>query len=172
MKFQIYKISNNEGKFYIGQTPNELSKVLKQLKRKYMNYLNGNLDDWNCSFQVLGGTDISIECIKDLGEIKLKEAKEQTNTYIDDIDNKSSCVNCVSVIEFDKGTQFKKYTEEIKNNYQQYQKNYYAKNKEYFKNDKYKKKRREYYEKNRDKIIERVKKRYKDKNNLSDVNNE
>lgn len=121
MKFQIYKITNSEGKYYIGQTQNELSKVLKQIKKKYIKYLNGNLDDWACSFQVLEGSNIGIECVKDLGEIKLKEAREQTNKYIDGLENSLNCVNIiVGKIEPDKYTQLKKLTEESKNNYLQY----------------------------------------------------
>ncbi len=173
MKFQIYKISNSEGKFYIGQTHYPLSGVLKQLQNKYIKYLNNdNLDDYNCSFQVLAGSNISIECIKDLGETKLKKAKEQTNAYIANLDDITKCVNSMGKIEIDKYDEYKKYTGEIKNKYLQYQKDYYTKNKEYFKNDEYKKKRREYYEKNKAKIIERVKKRYKDKTNSNVVNNE
>ena len=165
MKYQIYKIFNSEGKFYIGLTKNDLTKVLKQLKRKYIKYLNGDIDDWNCSFQVLKGADVSIQCVKDLGEMKLKEAREQTNVYINNLENHLNCVNYVSKIEPDKYTELKKYTEETKNKYIQYQKTYYANNKEYFKNEEYKKKRKEYYERNKDKIIQRVKNRLKNKLN-------
>jgi hypothetical protein len=126
MSYKIYKITNNEGDFYIGSTKQELSKRFKQHQSSFLRFLLDKAPYYS-AVEVLKGTNIEIECLEDLGNISSQEAKLKENEYI------SKFLDCVN--------KYRSYTtEEEKRNYI---KQYYTDNKDKFK---------QYYTDNKDKF--------------------
>ena len=166
-KFKIYKITNDEGKTYIGSTKKTLNKRLHLHKAHFNSYLQGKAHYYTC-FDVLVGNDVKIECIEELEEDKnSKHAKEREKYHI----GCSECVNKNTPIltEEEKKKYIEDYRNETKEQYLKYQNEYYNTNKnkftQYYKDnmEKIKNKQKQYYENNKNKILERQKNYYKSK---------
>ena len=164
MNFKIYKISNDEGKFYIGSTKNALTKRFSSHKSAFLRYLDGKRN--YCSvFDVLMGTNSKIECIEELGKVSVKDARIKELHYISIY---PTCVNKYRPIltEQQKQEYIKTYRNDTKDKYIQYQRQYYQENKEkshkYYLNKKetLKEQYKTYYEANKEKIIARQKAYY------------
>lgn len=167
MSFKIYKVSNDEGKFYIGSTKSDLNTRLRKHKNAYTQYLEGKRAYYTV-FDVLIGINPKIECLEELGEITSTQSKKKENEYISENPN---CVNKNKAFlsEEQKAEYLQSYRNENKDKYLQYQKKYYSENiekhKQYYitKKDIIKQTQKEYYNKNKDKILERQNNYYKNK---------
>ena len=167
MNYKVYKISNDEGKFYIGSTKNELSKRLSNHKSAFLQYLDGKKHYYTV-YVVLMGTNCKIECMEDLGEVSNRDAKIREAFYIS---INPTCVNKNKPIlsEQQKQEYIQMYRNDNKDKYIEYQRNYYKENKDKHKNyylqkkDVLKDQYKTYYQANKDKIIARQKKYYETK---------
>lgn len=160
MSYKIYKLSNDEGAFYIGSTKKDLNKRLSQHQSSYKRFTENKIPYYS-AMDVLKGTNTKIELLEDLGEITAQEAKLKENEYICNI------VNCVNknkafTTNEEKKIQMKQYYKEHKDKIKEWylknkdrclqnRKKYYEENKEKFK---------EWYEENKEKHNEYNKKYY------------